>query len=287
MIGLAGPGVLAGVVRRRGFRGWVGVVRRRGFRVGGCRWSAWISGWVGVVGLRDSRDAARPWGWAREKSQTARGIERRGPPAASRDADRPPVPHLQVPVFVARRLPTSWPPTGRPPTGRLPTGRHAWPPARPPQRTPTYATPRATQSRCSNSIALSGCSGRASSAPGRQAEIGDRRLTRLEREPAEPADGGSFVAVGVAAAEDQADPQGVVERDLGQLARRGGNERLVAGLERPAKSRIGIAVARHRTYVRIRPGRISPRQSYTAQADPRKPTRATQIPGCARRSRPE
>ena len=83
---------------------------------------------------------------------------------------------------------------------------------------------------------LPGCSGSASSAPAatRRSPIVTSR--RLEREPAEPPDRGTLVAARVAAAQHEADPQRVVQRHLGQLARGRHDKRLVAGLERPAEA---------------------------------------------------
>jgi hypothetical protein len=77
------------------------------------------------------------------------------------------------------------------------------------------------------------------------AEIVDRDVGGLQREPAQPADRGSLVAVGVAAAEHQADPERVVERDPGQLQRGGGHEGFVPGLERAPKPGVGVPIARH------------------------------------------
>ena len=56
---------------------------------------------------------------------------------------------------------------------------------------------------------------------------------------------GAFVAAGVAAAEHEADPKRVVERDPRQLESRGRDDCLIAGRQRAAESRIRVAIARH------------------------------------------
>jgi hypothetical protein len=159
--------------------------------VGRWRWSAGRTPGApaGGVGLRDGppglparvvgprAPGLRRWRWSARRTPGASGAchwttgsrrcgTRRGTaPAAAPDSRSmvgkatAAVPHLQVPVFIARRPLTGPPPTRHPPSGPPPTGP---PPTRPP---PTYATPRATQSRWSSSMALSGCSGSESSAP--------------------------------------------------------------------------------------------------------------------------
>ena len=64
---------------------------------------------------------------------------------------------------------------------------------------------------------LGGAGGQGLQRGGGDAQVRDGGGASLEREAPEPADGGALVAFGIAVAQDEADPQGVVERDLGQL----------------------------------------------------------------------
>ncbi len=132
---------------------------------------------------------------------------------------------------------------------------------------PTPATPRhpATPRRLSDPPRhaqplkqlhrLAGMVGQGIERAGGHPQIVDRHLASLEREATHPPHRRPLVAFGVAAPEHEADPQRVVEPHGRQLPGRGDDERLVAGLERPAEAGVGVAVARHRTYVRIQLGR--------------------------------
>ena len=69
----------------------------------------------------------------------------------------------------------------------------------------------------------------------RRLHVGERRVACLHREAGDPAQRRSLVAVGIVIADQQADPQRVLEADRRQLAGRRAHERQISPLERPAK----------------------------------------------------
>ncbi len=105
--------------------------------------------------------------------------------------------------------------------------------------------PRATHRRWSCSIASAVFVGSASSAAAADPQVADRDRTRLEREASQPANGRALVAAGIAVAQHQADPEGVVERDLRQFPRGTEHDELVACLQGAAKPRVGAALTCH------------------------------------------
>jgi hypothetical protein len=76
-------------------------------------------------------------------------------------------------------------------------------------------------------------------------KLGDRHATALEREPADPSDRGTLVAIGIAVSQDKADAQRVVKGDLWKLASRGEDEVGVACLERAPEASVWTAGVTH------------------------------------------
>ena len=68
-------------------------------------------------------------------------------------------------------------------------------------------------------------------------------LARFQRKPAEPPDGGSLVAVRIAVAQHQADPERIAERDAWQLSGGRQDQDFVARVKRATKSQPGFAHA--------------------------------------------
>ena len=97
--------------------------------------------------------------------------------------------------------------------------------------------------RCS--IASAAASGRTVERGGGLAQVVDRRAAGLQRKATQPPHRGALVTLGVSAAQDQADAQCVVEGDLRQLARSREHDGLVAGVQRAAEARVGVALAGH------------------------------------------
>jgi hypothetical protein len=78
-----------------------------------------------------------------------------------------------------------------------------------------------------------------------KSKLGDRNVTALEREPAEPPHRGTLVAIGIAVSQQQADAQRVVKGDLWKLTGRGEAEVGVAGLERAPEASVWTAGVTH------------------------------------------
>jgi hypothetical protein len=79
----------------------------------------------------------------------------------------------------------------------------------------------------------------------RKAELSDRNVMALEREPAEPSDRGTLVAIGIAVSQHQADAQRVVKGYLWKLTGRGEHEVGVPRLERASEASVWTAGVTH------------------------------------------
>jgi hypothetical protein len=103
-------------------------------------------------------------------------------------------------------------------------------------------------------------------------QLGDRNANALECEPAEPSHRGTFVAIGIAVLQQQADAQRVVKGDLWKLTSRGEDEVGVAGLERAPEASVWTASVTHpeRMFASwsswVPPGAHSPAHLFLASA---------------------
>ena len=78
-----------------------------------------------------------------------------------------------------------------------------------------------------------------------KSKLVDRNATALEREPAEPPDRGTLVAIGIAVSQHQADAHRVVEGELWKFAGRGEDEVGIAGRQRAPKANVWTAGVTH------------------------------------------
>jgi hypothetical protein len=100
----------------------------------------------------------------------------------------------------------------------------------------------------------------------RQPELRQRHVRPLEAKAPEPADCRPLVMGRIGAAQEQADPESVVEVDGGELSRSGANERQVLGVEGAAEASIGTSLVASLACVSRRRGPYALRHTFATEA---------------------